>query len=387
MDFRFTGEEEAFRAEVKDFLARELTDEVLVGEGIAPSTPAKRAFQKRLAAKGWMAISWPEEWGGQGKSGLLQFILNDELLYAGAPTVSNGIGFIGHILMRYGSEKLKREFLPRIASAEIEFALGYSEPEAGSDLANLQLRAVPDGDDYVLNGQKRFTSAAHFADYVWLAARTDPNVPKHRGISLFIVDIHSPGITVRPLWALGGLRTNEVYYDDVRIPKDYLVGEENRGWYYMAEALDFERFTVAGTVTRFMRQLDDLVALVRERARDGQPLGKVPRVRQRIARHCIDMEVARMHMLRVLNAASKGRVPNVEATMNKLWSTPLAQRVAETGVDALGLYGQLREGSKHAPAGGEFEQAICEHVIRTIAAGTTEVQKNIIAKRALDLPG
>src|SRR5437867_2031395 len=201
MDFRFSGEEEAFRADVKDFLARELTDEVLVGEGIAPSTPAKRAFQKKLAANGWMAISWPEEWGGQGKSGLLQFILNDELLYAGAPTVSNGIGFIGHILMRYGSEKLKREFLPRIASAEIEFALGYSEPEAGSDLANLQLRAARDGDDYVLNGQKRFTSAAHFADYVWLAARTDPNVPKHRGISLFMVDIHSPGITVRPLWA------------------------------------------------------------------------------------------------------------------------------------------------------------------------------------------
>jgi alkylation response protein AidB-like acyl-CoA dehydrogenase len=155
----------------------------------------------------------------------------------------------------------------------------------------------------------------------------------------------------------------------------------------MAEALDYERFTVAGTVTRFMRQLDDLVDLAREWQRDGVPLGKVPRVRHKLARNSIDMEVARMHMLRVLDAASKGRIPNVEATMNKLWSTQLVQRVAETGVDSLGLYGQLREGSKHAPADGEFEQAICEHVIRTIAAGTSEVQKNILAKRALDLPG
>jgi alkylation response protein AidB-like acyl-CoA dehydrogenase len=388
MDFRFTPEEEAFRTEVRDFIARELTPAALVGEGMAADTPAKQAFLRKLAAQGWLAITWPEEWGGQGKAGMLQAILQDELLYAGARITHSGIGFVGRLLMRYGSERLQREFLPRIARAEIvEFALGYSEPEAGSDLASLQLRAERDGDEYVLNGQKRFTSTAHFAEYVWLAARTDPDAPKHRGISVFLVDLKTPGITIRPLWCLGGIRTNEVFYDNVRVPRAYLVGEENRGWYYMAEALDYERFTVSSAVALFRRQLDDLVGLVSGALWASRPRLPTANVRRRLARLSIDMEVARLHGLRVLAAANEGRVPSIEATMLKLWSTQLAQRVAEAAVDSLGLYGQLREGSKHAPAGGAFARTLEESVIRTISGGTSEVQKNIIAKRALGLPG
>jgi alkylation response protein AidB-like acyl-CoA dehydrogenase len=245
---------------------------------------------------------------------------------------------------------------------------------------------VRDGDDYVLDGQKRFTTSAHYADYMWLAARTDPDLPKHRGISLFLVDMALPGIAHRPLWCMGGERTNEVYYDHVRVPATARVGEENRGWYILSESLDYERSyqMPAGPV---LRELDELVAWAKGAARDGGLTRHHPRVRHTIARLAIETEIARMHTYRIVDAALHGRVPNVEGAMNKLWTSHLEQRFGHTGVELMGLHGQLNKASPHAEAAGFFEHLVEDTVVRTIYGGSSEVQKNIIAKRGLGLPG
>lgn len=387
MNFVYTDEEEVFRQEVADFCKQRL--HLITREGAGnprhADTPERKQFVKDMAKKGWLSMSYPAEYGGQGKSGMTQFVLNEELSHQGAPIIGTSVGTIGMTILHHGSDRLKQEFLPGILAGEIDFALGYSEPEAGSDLASLQLRATRDGDEYVINGQKRFTSGAHYADYVWLAARTNPEVPKHRGISLFVVDIKSPGITIRPLWTMGDERTNEVYYDNVRIPAHYRVGEENRGWYYLAEALDYERFAIYpyGTV-RLM--FDRYLAWFQTAEIDGKPVRDNPGYRHKVARLAIELEIGWMHMVRAAAVALNG-VPNVEATMNKLFATQLQQRIANTAVDSMGLYGQLAQGSKHAQIHGRFERHYRREVIAPIAGGTSEVQKNIIAKRLLNLPG
>ena len=237
MEFRFSAEALAFEREVQEFLAREW--DASLRKRVAAtgdSYELERGFRAKLAERGRLTLSWPQKYGGQERSYEEQYLFQEALNYVGAPTATVAVQQVGPTLMAYGSAEQQASFLPRIARGEIEFALGYTEPDVGTDLASLQLRAIRDGDDYVLNGIKRFTSAAHRAEYVWLAARTDPAAPKHRGISMFLVDLATPGITVKPIWTMSGSRTNEVYWDDVRIPADALVGEENRGWYYAAHA-------------------------------------------------------------------------------------------------------------------------------------------------------
>jgi alkylation response protein AidB-like acyl-CoA dehydrogenase len=387
MDFRYLPEEEAFQAEVEEFLRAEWDpNRGDRGEGFLVDTPEKRTFVQKMSKKGWLGFGWPVEYGGTDQPGMHQFILNEALAYANAPITGTEVGTVGMTLIHHGNERLKAEFLPAILRGDLTFALGYSEPEAGSDLANLQLRAVRDGDDYVFNGQKRFTSAAHCASHVWLAARTNPDAPKHRGISLFILEMDAPGISVRPLWTMGGGRTNEVYYDNVRVPAYRLVGEENRGWYYVAEALDYERFAIYpfGFVRR---AVEEFINYARTAQLDGRVLRDDPSVRQKVARLAIEMEVGWMLQLRGAHAANQGAVPHIEATMNKLFATTLQQRLYNAALDIMGLYGQLQTGSKHAQAGGRFERAYQSSVVATIAGGTSEVQKNIIAKRELGLPG
>ena len=239
MNFRFSPDEERFRQEVRAFLDKEVTEGVLQeidsGQGFGPHS---WELLRKLGAKGWLTPSWPKEYGGLGLSHIYRFIIQEELDYYGGLFIgrSTGASIAGPTILLYGSEEQKKEYLPRIARGEIEFALGYTEPQAGSDLAALEIRAVEDGEDYVMNGQKCFNTRSHFAQYHWLAARTDPNAPRHRGISLFIVDLSSPGITIRPMWTVGGTRTNEVFYDSVRVPKGNLVGEKNRGFYHIATA-------------------------------------------------------------------------------------------------------------------------------------------------------
>jgi alkylation response protein AidB-like acyl-CoA dehydrogenase len=387
MNFAFSPAEEAFRAEVRAFL-EENVDERVLGElhhGYYAGPHAK-AFWRKLAEKGWLRLSWPEEYGGTPGSMMYQYVLATELARAGGLAVGNSIAIAAPVLFHFASERLKAELLPRIARGEVEFTLGYTEPEVGSDLAALQTRAVRAGDAYVVNGQKRFTSQAHFADYIWLAARTDPNAPKHRGISLFVVDIDTPGITVRPLWTLGGGRTNEVYFEDVRVPAYRRVGEENRGWYYIAQALDLERVGLQSQPAKLEKEIERLVAWANREKNDRQPRAE-PRVRARLARLAIRLEVSRLLELVVVDKARKGEVANVEAAMLKLQSTHFEQDLGQQAFDLLGLYGQLAPGSQHAPYDGRFENA-CEYsVLWTIPGGSSEIQKNVIAKRGLELPG
>ena len=386
MEFRFSEQALAFEREVNDFLAVEWSAEVRRRIDAAPDRYAvEREFRRKLAERGWLTMSWPREYGGQERSYEEQYLFQEALNYVGAPGATVGVQQVGPTLMTFGTDEQKEAFLPRIAKGEIDFALGYTEPDAGTDLASLQLRAVRDGDDYVLNGIKRFTSAAHRAEYVWLAARTDPSAPKHRGISMFLVDLQTPGITVKPIWTMGSGRTNEVYWEDVRIPADALVGEENRGWYYAAHALDFERvsiFTVSGVRAVF----DALMRWAREAGPDGARPIDDAHVSRALADFKVQIEVLQMLAYRNLGMIKRGEHPNHEASEVKIFSTELMQRILHTGTKLLGPYGQLTPESARAPLGGRIEQGYLAAVMPTFGAGSNEVMRNIIATRGFGLP-
>jgi len=383
MDFGFSKEEEAFRKGVRDFLRKEVTPEVReeADSGIGWG-PHIWELVRKLGARGLLTPTWPKEYGGLGLPSVYRFIVHEELDYAEAlphEALTVGAGVAGPTIMLYGSAEQKSTYLPRIARGEIEFALGYTEPEAGSDLASLQLRAEERGDHFIFNGQKVFNTRCHFAQYHWIAARTDVNVPKHRGISLFIVDLSSPGITLRPLWGIDGTRTNEVFYDNVAVPKENLVGEKNRGFYYTVTALEFERVLSVG---RLSRTFEELVLYVNQSTR----LRSDRLVRQKVAQLATEIEVAKLYVYRLAWLQTKRTVANYEAAASKLFSSELSQRMAATGVEIMGLLGLLQKESGKAPLQGKFEYLVRETLLNTIAGGTSEVMRNIIATRGLDLP-
>ena len=389
MDFELTPEEQAFQAEVEAFLREHRSPEVMDPnpEQLSQTvdTPAKRAFIRKLAERGWLGMSWPAEYGGRELPGIYDFILCEALARFGAPQPGKGVGIVGKTIIRHGSPEMKRRFLPRIIRGEIEFAIGYSEPGAGSDAANMQLRATKVPGGWRLDGQKIWTTSAHFADWYWLGARTDPEAPKHRGITLFLIPMDSPGLTVHPTWTIGDERTNEVYFDGVFAPDESVVGEVNRGWTYICEALDLERFAMM-PVGPLEKKVEALVDELRRARRAGRPLREDPRVRSAAARICTELEVARVLQKRVVSEAVKGRVPTVESSEYKLFMTELGKRVANTALDLLGPAGQLRAGESGAPIGGRFERSYRYTVVDTIGGGTSEIQKNIIARRGLGLP-
>ena len=391
MDFELSAEEQAFAAEVEAFLDEHATPDVadVCRENMAQivDTPERRAFMRKLAQRGWLGMTWPREYGGQEKPGIYEYILNEALARRGCPQIGKGVGIIGKTLIRHGSEKLKREFLPKILAAEIEFAVGYSEPQAGSDAANMQLRAVPVPGGWQLDGQKIWTTSAHFADWYWVGARTDPEKPKHDGISLFLVPMDHPGLEVRATWTIGDERTNEVFFDGVFVPDEYLVGERGRGFSYISEALDLERFTMF-TYSPTEQRLEELVDYVKGGRRDDRPLRGDPLVRSRIAQLATQAEVARVLGLRFVHAAGRvgAKPPTVEASEYKLWATQLSQRVAGAMLDLAGAGAQLRLHSAEAPMRGRPEMTYRYSVIDTIGGGASEIQKNIIARRKLGLP-
>ena len=393
MNITFTEKEEGFRQEIRDFLKDELPEdwEPLGKPGRTPEEQQafSRGMSKRLADRGWLTLAWPEEYGGQGRSIMEQVIYNEEMSYWNVPGTELGTGaisWVGPVLMLAGTDDQKREHLPPIAKAERYWCTLYSEPGSGSDLASLQTSAVRDGDDFVINGQKIWTSSAHFADWGWLAARTNPDAPKHRGISIFMLDMKSPGVEVKPIYNMaGGHDFNEVYFNDVRVPSGNLVGTEDRGWYTLAVALDFERSGV-GYSAGARRTLDALTRYVKETQRGGVPLSKDPNVRRKLAQRYVETEVSRWLSYRVAWMQSQGQIPNAEASMSKMYGTELTQRVARTGMEILGMAGQLSGDSKWAPLYGHIQQAFLMSTSSTIAAGTSEIQRNIIAQRGLGLP-
>ncbi|HZU79648.1 MAG TPA: acyl-CoA dehydrogenase family protein [Acidimicrobiales bacterium] len=390
MDFEFSPEQLSFVEEVERFLDEHDDPEVfdVTRENMAQivDTPERRAFMAELGRRGWLGITWPKEHGGQEGDGVYEYLLNESLARRGGPQIGKGVGIIGKTIIRHGSDKLKREFLPKILRNEVEFAVGYSEPNAGSDAASMQLKATRDGDGWVLNGQKTWTTSAHFAEWYWVGARTDPEAPKHFGITLFLVPLDHPGITVKPIWTMGDERTNEVYLDNVWVSDDYVVGELNRGFQYISEALDLERFTMF-TFSPIAQRLELLCEYVATTMRDGAPLRDDAVVRQRVAQLATQAEVARVLGLRFVDASAKGgAAPTAEASEYKLYATELSKRLASASMDIAGPGSQLRVKTDDAPMAGRAESTYRYTVIDTIGGGASEIQKNIIARRKLGLP-
>jgi len=381
MDFRLTPEQRAFQAEVIDFIEHGLPpgwDQEF--ESLEDRLAVERDIMKRLAAKRWLALPWPKEYGGLGASPMQQMLFNEQMAYHGLPgTVNMGVAWVGPVVMLYGTEEQKARFLTRIADGTDLWCTLYSEPGAGSDLAAMQTRAVRDGDDYIINGQKIWTTFGHYADWGWLAARTDPNAPKHKGISTFAVKMDSPGITVRPLVNMAGTHEfNEVYFEDVRVPASNLVGEENRGWYNVAVGLDFERSSI-GATSNARRTVDDLVALLKERrGRTHDP------IRHRMAEHAIGVQILRNLAYYIASQQEKtGIAPTREAQMAKLFGAELQQRIAATAVQIFGMGGQAaRPGSRAL----RYQYLYLRSVANTIEGGTSEIQRTVIATRGLGLP-
>ena len=388
MDFTFTPQQDAFRQEVRGFLKEALPpdwagsdnaiDEESFGYG--------REFLHKLAPKHWIAPAWPREYGGLGLGLWEQVVFSEEMAYHRAPLINAAaVGYLGPTIMLFGSDEQKRQHLPGITSGEVIWCQGYSESGAGSDLASLQTRAVQDGDDFIINGQKIWTSQAHYADWMFLLARTDPDAPKHKGISYFILDMKSPGIEVRPLVNMANNHDfNEVFFDNVRVPKENLLGEENRGWYVGTTTLDFERSGIATSVSHGL-MVSDLAAWVREH-RDAPYVNRSEQLRYEVADRAIESEVEQMLSYQVISMQNRGLVPNKESSIAKLYSSELDIRIAGTALEALGLYGQLKRGSAHAQFNGRAESAYLYATTSTVGGGTSEIQRNIIASRGLGLP-
>ena len=392
MDFRFSPEEEAFRREVHDFIETECPPN-LRGEGVNLFQEVGNLFawRAKVAKKGWVAPAWPKEYGGAGMTIMEQFIYNLETarMRAPAPIFIGGlaVAVIGPTIIIYGTEEQKKEHIPRILSGEVMWCQGFSESGAGSDLASLQTRAVKDGDDYVINGQKIWTTLAHMSQYMLLLARSDPDVPKHKGLSYFIVPMKAPGVTVRPLFNMADTHEfNEVFFEDVRIPAKSLVGEENRGWYQAVTTLDIERSNIGSAVGQ-SQGVEDLVRFARENRDNGVVrIASDPSLRHELAERYIETQASLMLSYRMVTMQARGLIPNYEASATKLYSMELNQRIANTGLRLMGLYGQLSRGSKWAPLKGRMEFQYIRSVANTIEGGTSEVQRNIVATRGLGLP-
>ena len=390
MDFTFTESEQRLRQELQQFLKETLPpDWDGGGTDLSDDNFAfGQQFNEKLAERGWVAPAWPKQYGGLGATHVEQAIFGEELAYHRAPRGGRifGVGMIGPTLIVHGTEEQKARHLPGITRGEILWCQGYSEPGAGSDLAALQTRAVRGGDDYVINGQKIWTTQAHRAQWMFMLARTDPNVPKHKGISFFLVDMATPGITVRPILNIGDRHEfNEVFFEDVRVPKENLVGGENRGWYVAMTLLDFERSSI-GAAAASRRTLEEMAQYADETKANGGRVVDAGWVRQGLAELFIETEVARLMSYRVASMQQKGQAPHYEASMVKVFATESSQRMYHFGTQMLGLYGQLRPESKWTRLHGRIEQGYLSSVAPAIYSGSSEIQRNIIATRGLGLP-
>ena len=403
MDFEFKPEELAFLAEVEAFLDAHDDPDVfdVTRENMAQivDTPKRRAFMKELGHKGWLGLTWPTEHGGSEGEGVYEYLLNEALAGRGGPQIGKGVGIIGKTIIAQGSDFLKEKFLPLILENDVEFAVGYSEPNAGSDAASMKLKAVPHTrggqTGWLLNGQKTWTTSAHFAEWYWLGTRTDPD-NKHHGITLMLVPLDDPNIEIRGIWTMGDERTNEVFIDDVFVPDEFVVGQVNSGFSYISQALDLERFTMF-TISPIKQRLDVLTDHVRTETRDGVALKDDPVVRARMARLHTDAEVARVMGLKVVHESVKGEritkatgtpapPPTVESSEYKLFATEYSKRLADASMDLGGPGTQLRVRTEDAPMKGRAESTYRYTVIDTIGGGASEIQKNIIARRGLGLP-
>jgi len=383
MDFGFTEEQNKFRQEVRHFLEEEIKKgywEPACDAWIQGFDPE---FSKRVAQRGWIGLTWPKEYGGQGLSYVDRLILTEEMLRYGAPAACHWFADrqIGGSIVTYGTDEQKKELLPKIIAGEAYIGLGMSETEAGCDLASLQTKATEDGDDYIINGQKTWTSGGSFVNYFYLLARTDPEAPKHRGISEFIIPADLPGIKRIPMIDITGTEAwNDVFFDGVRVPKKCLIGEKNRGFLQALQQLDYER----SGMERLMGNYPLFDAIV-QFTKDNK-LSQEPVTRNKLAQLRIEFEVGRLLIYRVALVMDEGRAPNREAAMSKAYSTAFEQRLAKAAMEVLGPYGQLLSNSKLVPIRGLAVHSYLASKGYSLQAGTSEILKNVLATRGLGLP-
>ena len=388
MDFEFTEEQNKFRQEVRDFLEGEISQGAWQPSCDAWIQGYSPEFTKKLSEKGWLGLTWPEEYGGQGRPHIDRLILTEELLRYGAPAACHWFADrqIGGGILRYGTEEQKKEYLPKILSGEAYVGLGLSEPEAGSDLASLRTRATEDGDNYRIDGQKMWTSCGMFMNYLYVVARTDPDAPQHRGISEFIFPTDQPGITITPtLDITGSTAWAEVFFDGLVIPKTSMIGEKNRGFYQVVNQLDYERAGLERLMGNYPL-FDAIIKFVKETKLNGDYLSNDPFIRQKLGKLQSDFEIGRLLTYHVVLVMEEGRAPNVEASMAKAYSTSFEQELAKVSMDILGLYGQLIGESKYAPIFGMAPHSYLGSKGYSLQAGSSEVLRNVIATRGLGLP-
>jgi alkylation response protein AidB-like acyl-CoA dehydrogenase len=349
---------------------------------------------KKLSQKGWLCMAWPKEYGGQDASSWEQLVFSEEVGYWGIPGTSMGISgtaWVGPSLISFGNEEQRKKYLPLIAAGEPDgvWCTGYSEPNAGSDVANIQTRAVKEGDEYVINGQKIWTSAAHRARWNWLLVRTNPDVTrKHHGLSLLIVDIKSPGVTVNPIINYAGYHLfNEVFYDDVRVPASNLVGEENKGWYHLMESLSYERGWVAPQMSGTARRvLKELLEYTKQTQYMGKPLSQNLIIRHKLADRAIEAEMLRMLAYETVWKMSQGIRIIYEPSRDKSFSDEIIERIAITGTEILGAYAQIDPYSRWARIRGSIQHLYLLCLGTSIAAGTDDIERNIVGQFGLGLP-
>ena len=388
MDFRLSEEQAKFRQEVRDFLEGEIRQGLWQPTCDAWIMGHDPEFTKRVAQRGWIGLTWPKEHGGHGRSYVDRLILTEEMLRYGAPAACHWFADrqIGGAIVHYGTEEQKRELLPMILKGEAYVGLGMSEPDAGSDLASLKTRAASDGDYYVIDGQKTWTSGGSHMNWIYLVARTDPDAPKHRGISEFFFETSLPGVTVAPIVDItGGVHFNEVFFENVRIPAKCLIGEKNKGFYQILNQLDYERSGMERLMANFPL-FEALIQYTKETKRKGKLLSEDPIIRPKLARLKIEFEIGRLHMYRVAMVMDEGRAPNWESAMSKAYGTAFEQRLASTAIEILGLYGQLSPQSKWVPMQGMAYHSYLSSKGYSLQAGTSEILKNILALRKLELP-
>lgn len=384
MNFGFTKEEEAFRQEIRDFLKKEWKPEY---EGRTPHELFNREFSKKLASKGWLGVGWPKEYGGLGRPHTQQLVFSEEMMRSRAPCGAHILAqnMVGPTLIRIGNEEQKKKYLPMILSGEVTICLGYTEPNAGTDLASLQTSAVLDGDEWVINGGKIFTSFAGEAHYIWMVVRTDPNVKKHRGLSMFIFPMDTPGVEVVSMDTMFDYKQCQVFFDNVRVPKESVVGELNQGWHYLTTALDHERVFMGGVVALHRRSFEDIVEYAKTHYRNGKLISEDPVIRQKLAQLKIDLEVGCLFAHRTAWIVGQGITPFVEASMTKIFTSEFERRLANTAMQVLGLYGPLLEGEE-APFGGYIAWEYKFSLMQAVGGGSNEIERILIAIAGLGLP-
>ena len=397
VDFTDTTEEAAFRTVVREFIEQNApprrTGAAAGAFGYAQGAQdpeareARERWRQAVIDRRWIAPNWPEEYGGAGLSVKQQFILNSEMAERGLGNFGGvGVMMFGPTLIVHGSEEQKREHLPKILDDSFVWCQGWSEPNAGSDLASLRTRAERDGDEYVINGQKIWTSLADHADGMYFIARTDPDAPKHRGISFFWMSMKTPGITVRPLANIAGqYGFNEVFFEDVRIPAKNLIGEENRGWYHATTLLDYERSGIGNSVG-VGRRVRNMVEMAKALPPEQSMLDRNPELRLRFADRTIDAEVGLLFSFRITTLQARKQIPNYEASVAKLFNSEMSQRIAALHIQLFGLYGNMMDPDREEAQRGQAARGYVGSPSSTIGGGTSEIQRNIIATRGLGLP-